>query len=172
MEETDRAVAGITGNTDEPTTSPIGPTSPDELPPGAVLIAHTDGACSGNPGPGGWSVVFSFEGFNVGEFSGHHDDTTNNRMELTAVREAINRAPLPVTLLVVTDSLNVIGWLSRGWKRNNAGIAAVCQEIDALRAERTAAGGGTVNFRHVKGHNGDPLNERADALATGAIKRR
>ena len=156
----ERAAGDITGKADEPPTDTMGPTSPEELPAGAVLIAHTDGACSGNPGPGGWSVVFSFDGFNLGEFSGHHNDTTNNRMELTAVRKAIHRAPLPVALLVVTDSLNVIGWLSRGWKRNNAGIAAVCREIDALRAERTAAGGGAVTFKHVKGHNGDPLNER------------
>jgi ribonuclease HI len=117
-------------------------------------------------------VVFSAGGFNLGEYSGRDDDTTNNRMELTAVREAIKRAPLLATLLVVTDSLNVIGWLSRGWKRNNPGVAAVCREIDVLRAERKAAGGRAVTFKHVKGHNGDPLNERADVLATGAIRQR
>jgi ribonuclease HI len=93
-------------------------------------------------------------------------------MELTAVLKAIKRAPLLVTLEVVTDSQNVIGWLSRGWKRNNPGVAAVCQEIDTLRAKRAAAGGGAVTLKHVKGHNGDPLNERADVLATGAIRRR
>jgi ribonuclease HI len=150
----------------------IGSTSLDDLPAGAIVTVHTDGACSGNPGPGGWGVVFSFEGFNLAEFSGSDDDTTNNKMELAAAREAIRRAPLMASLVVVTDSLNVIGWLSRGWKRNDAGIAAVCREIDTLRAERAAAGGGAVTFRHVKGHNGDALNERADTLATGAIKRK
>ena len=143
----------------------------DELPADTVLTAHTDGACSGNPGPGGWSVVFSVAGAVVGEFSGNNPDTTNNRMELTAVLEAIRRAPTAAALEIITDSQVVVGWLAKGWKRNNPGIAALCQEIDALRASRAAAGGGRVTFRHVRGHNGDPLNERADVLATGAIRR-
>lgn len=142
-----------------------------ELPAGTVLTAHTDGACSGNPGPGGWSIVFSVEGAVVGEFAGSEDNTTNNRMELTAVREAIRCAPGQVVVEIVTDSKNVIGWLSEGWKRNNPGIATLCQEIDAHRAARATANGGPVRFKHVRGHNGDPLNERADELATGAIKR-
>jgi RNase H-like protein len=66
----------------------------DELPADTALTAHTDGACSGNPGPGGWSVVFSVAGANVAEFSGSVAYTTSNRMELTAVLETIKRAPL------------------------------------------------------------------------------
>jgi ribonuclease HI len=114
--------------------------------------------------------VFSVSSTIVGEFSGRDADTTNNRMELTAAREAIRRAPADVALEVLTDSQLVVGWLGRGWKRNNPGVAALCREIDALRAERASAGGGAVTFRHVRGHNGDPLNERADVLATGAIR--
>jgi ribonuclease HI len=143
----------------------------DELPASTVLTAHTDGACSGNPGPGGWSGVFSVAGAIVGEFSGNEGYTTSNRMELTAVLEAIQRAPLGASLGIVTDSANVVGWLARGWNRNNAAVAALCREIDTLHAERVAAGGGAVTFRHVRGHKGDALNERADKLATGAIRR-
>lgn len=143
----------------------------DNLPASTVLTAHTDGACSGNPGPGGWSVVFSVAGAIVGEFAGSDADTTNNRMELMAAREAIRRAPAGMALEVVTDSQLVVGWLGKGWKRNNPGVVALCREIDTLRAERASAGGGAVTFKHERGHNGDPLNERADGLATGSIRR-
>jgi ribonuclease HI len=98
--------------------------------------------------------------------------TPNNRMELTAAREAIKRVPTAAALEIITDSQVVVGWLAKGWKRNNPGTAALCQAIDGLRAARAAAGGRAVAFRHVRGHNGDPLNERADALATGAIRAR
>jgi ribonuclease HI len=148
------------------------PRSLDDVPAGSVLTAHTDGACSGNPGPGGWSVVFSLEGTVVAEFSGGQAAaTTNNRMELTAAREAIERAPLTAGVEIITDSKNVIGWLSGGWKRNDSKISSLCKEIDDLRARRTLAHGGAVTFRYVRGHNGDALNERADELATGAIER-
>jgi ribonuclease HI len=156
-------------------------TSPSQLPEttpahavaavpsaGGVLTAHTDGACSGNPGPGGWAVVFSQGGVVVSEHSGRVDQATNNRMELMAIREAVSRAPLDVELQIVTDSGNAIGWLSRGWKRNDAVIAALCNGIDTLVAKRS----GKVTYKHVRGHRGDPLNERCDRLATRAIQRR
>jgi ribonuclease HI len=92
----------------------------ENVPAGSFLTAHTDGACSGNPGPGGWSVVFGLDGAVVAEFSGSGgSDTTNNRMELTAVREAIQHAPVQARLEIVTDSKNVIGWLDQGFKRND-----------------------------------------------------
>jgi ribonuclease HI len=141
---------------------------------GDVLVAHTDGACSGNPGPGGWAVVFSQGDKAIAEYSGSEFDTTNNRMELTAVREAISHAPPGFRLDIVTDSKNVIGWLSQGWKRKEPTIAALCAEIDTLRAGRGFAAGdpnGGVRFQHVLGHQGDKFNERADYLATQAIKR-
>ena len=142
-----------------------------DIPAGSVLTAHTDGACSGNPGAGGWSVVFSIDGTIVGEFSGAAATTTNNRMELTAVLEAIGRAPSGVALEILTDSKNVIGWLAQGWKRREPTVAKLAGEIDAAMAQRAASGGGKVTFSHVAGHSGDPLNERADQLATGAIRR-
>jgi ribonuclease HI len=83
--------------------------------------------------------VFSFNGSVVGEFSGSEPGTKNNRMELTAVREAIRRAPAWASLEIVTDSRNVIDWLAEGWKRNEPTIVSLCREIDALRAERLAA---------------------------------
>ena len=140
-------------------------------PAGAVLTAHTDGACSGNPGPGGWSAVFSVGGVVIAEASGSEGRTTNNRMELQGALEAVRRAPAGVALEIVTDSRNVIGWLSGGWKRKEPAIAALCGEFDAARAARVAVGGASVAFRHVMGHQGNALNERADKLATGAVKR-
>jgi ribonuclease HI len=137
-----------------------------------VLVAHTDGACKGNPGPGGWAVVFSQEDDAIAEFMGSDRSTTNNRMELTAVREAIREAPKNVKLAIVTDSKNVIGWLSEGWKRKEPTIAALCAEIDRLRADRAFAGderGGGLSFTYVRGHQGDKFNERADELANRAI---
>ena len=84
-----------------------------------ILVAHTDGACKGNPGPGGWAVVFSQGDKALVEYSGREANTTNNRMELTAVLEAIKHAPHTIRLDIVTDSKNVIGWLSQGWKRKS-----------------------------------------------------
>jgi hypothetical protein len=97
-------------------------------------------------------MIFSVEGAIVGEFcGGEPGTTTNNRMELTAVREATQRAPMAVALEIVTDSQLVVGWLGKRWKRNNPGVVSLCGEIDRLRADRTATGGGTVTFRHVRG---------------------
>lgn len=152
-----------------PSATPIGSSTLADVPAGAVLTAHTDGACSGNPGPGGWSVVFSHVEQVVAEFSGSAAASTSNRMELTAVLEAIRRAPAGMALEIATDSRNVIGWLAGGWKRNQPAIAALCAEIDATR-DGLAAQGGSVVFRHVRGHQGTVLNERADQLATGAIR--
>jgi ribonuclease HI len=151
------------------------------LPPGLssvntdkVLVAHTDGACKGNPGPGGWAVVFSQGNKAIAEFSGSDPNTTNNRMELTAVREAIRQAPANVKLEIVTDSELVIGWLSRGFKCKEPAIAALCAEIDTLRAGRGLAlaaddPASGVSFTYVRGHQGDKFNERADKLANEAI---
>jgi ribonuclease HI len=143
----------------------------DDRPVGRVLAVHTDGACSGNPGPGGWAVVFSVDGIVVDAFYGGEPHTTNNRLELTAVREAIRRAPADAALEIMTDSQNVVGWLAGGWKHNDPTIAALCREVDGLRAQRTVEQGGAVSFRHVRGHNADELNELPDRLAREALKR-
>jgi ribonuclease HI len=87
-------------------------------------------------------------------------------MELTAVREALRLAPAGVAMEIITDSKNVIGWLSQGWKRKEATIAALCREIDPLLALRPCV------FRWVRGHKGDALNERVDKLAVAAIPKR
>jgi ribonuclease HI len=134
---------------------------------GGVLMAHTDGACSGNPGPGGWAVVFSQGGVVVSEHCGRVDHATNNQMELMAIREAVSRAPLDADLEILTDSRNAVGWLADRWKRNNPVIAALCRNIESLKAKRS----GKITYKHVRGHQGNTLNERADRLATGAIQR-
>jgi ribonuclease HI len=148
---------------------PATPSAAEDQPAKGVLTAHTDGACSGNPGPGGWAVVFSRSGNVVGECSGAAAATTSNRMELIAVLEALRRAPKGERLEIHTDSRNVVGWLAEGWKRNNATLAALCREIDEVVAKRGTEG--AVSFRHVLGHRGDELNERADRLATAAIEK-
>jgi ribonuclease HI len=157
-----------------PDPMPKQPTSDLAVDPDSPLVAHTDGACSGNPGPGGWAVVFSQDGKVVRKHFGHEAVTTNNRMELTAIREAIRLAPPEARLEIATDSQNAIGWLSKGWKRNEPPIAAICREIDQLRAARASAQNGAatdISFRWVRGHDGDALNEMADRLATGAIRK-
>lgn len=140
-----------------------------------VLVGHTDGACSGNPGPGGWAVVFSQGDKAIAEYSGHEaNNTTNNRMELIAVREAIRHAPRSVKLDIVTDSKNAIGWVTGTFKRKDPTIAALSAEIDALRDGRAFDVGdpdGGIRYCHVLGHQGDKFNERADHLAKAASKR-
>jgi ribonuclease HI len=90
-------------------------------------------------------------------------------MELAAVLEAIRRAPKGSHLEILTDSNLVIGWLSKGWKRNDPTIRTLCAEIDLLMAQRGPEG--AVSFRYVRGHRGDARNERADRLATEAIEK-
>ena len=142
----------------------------------ASLVIHTDGACSGNPGPGGWGAVLR-SGEHVREISGGERRTTNNRMEMTAAIEALRAIKPdyagPVTLH--TDSTYVMkgitewihGWKRRGWKtaaKKPVKNADLWQELDALNAARD------VEWRWVKGHAGDPGNERADALANEGME--
>lgn len=169
-----QAEAAISGLVAKGWRPPQGKTPPAEqssrVPSGAdptqILTAHTDGACFGNPGPGGWSVVFSQNDIVLGEYSGRVAETTNNRMELTAIREALSRAPAGIALEILTDSNNAVGWLQKAWKRNDPTITALCREIDGLAATRA----GSVAYRHVKAHQGSTLNERADRLAVAVIR--
>lgn len=132
--------------------------------------AWTDGACAKNPGPGGWGVILVIDGTET-ELSGGEASTTNNRMEMLAVLAAIEAAPAGRRLVLTTDSEYVkkgatqwvTGWKRRGW-RTSAGAAVKNQDI----WERIDAAGrthGKVEWRWVRGHNGDPMNERADRLA-------
>jgi ribonuclease HI len=138
------------------------------------IVAHTDGACSGNPGPGGWGVVLTArEGDRVlktRELKGGAALTTNNQMELTAAIEALEALERPAALTVITDSAylrdGVTRWI-HGWKRNGWQTAdrkpvkneALWRRLDAAAARHR------VTWDWVRGHAGDPGNERADALA-------
>jgi ribonuclease HI len=132
----------------------------------------TDGACKGNPGPGGWGAVLRAGGHEK-ELSGHSPATTNNRMEMTAVIEALNALKGPCEVKLHTDSKYVIdgitkwifGWQKNGWKNSqkkdvlNADLWQAL--LDAKRRHK-------VSWHWVKGHDGHPENERADKLASDA----
>ena len=139
---------------------------------GRVVAAATDGACSGNPGPGGWGALLRFEDGSVEEFGGHDAATTNNRMELQAALELLERlADLPrhPDLTLRTDSKYLIdglgswmkGWKRKGWK-TAAGKPVLNQDLwKALDQAQLP----DVPLRYVKGHSGDPDNDRVDRIA-------
>ena len=135
--------------------------------------AFTDGACSGNPGPGGWGVVLRYKGVER-ELSGGEAQTTNNRMELMAAIAALETMKRPVSIAVHTDSLYVRDgitkwlpqWKARGWK--TAARKPVKNE-DLWRRLEQAASRHQVRWKWVRGHDGHPDNERADALARSGI---
>ncbi|MFP4275681.1 MAG: ribonuclease HI [Paracoccaceae bacterium] len=144
----------------------------------ADLFAFTDGACSGNPGPGGWGVLLrAVQGETVlkeRELRGGEAETTNNRMELLAAINALEALERPSTITIVTDSAyvknGVTGWI-HGWKKNGWKTAArkpvknaeLWQRLDAAQARHR------VTWEWVKGHAGHPENERADELARAGM---
>ena len=144
---------------------------------GRVVAAATDGACSGNPGPGGWGALIRFEDGSVEEFGGADSATTNNRMELQAALAMLERlAELPrhPDLVLRTDSKYLIdglgswmaGWKRKGWK-TAAGKPVLNQDLwQALDQARLA----DVPLRYVKGHSGDPDNDRVDQIAVAYSK--
>ncbi len=133
------------------------------------VIIHTDGACSGNPGPGGWGAVLQYNG-TVKELKGGAQLTTNNQMELTAAIEALNALKRPCAVELHTDSSYVkdglTGWI-HGWKKNGWKTAAKkpVKNVELWQALDAAVQRHTINWHWVKGHNGDEMNERADVLA-------
>ncbi|WP_179380064.1 ribonuclease HI [Jannaschia marina] len=144
----------------------------------ADLFAYTDGACSGNPGPGGWgALLVARDGEAVlkeRELKGGEADTTNNRMELLAAIHALEALERPSTLTVVTDSAYVKGGITawmHGWKKNGWKTSTrkpvknedLWKRLDAARARHD------VTWEWVKGHAGHPENERADALARAGM---
>jgi ribonuclease HI len=142
------------------------------------LYAYTDGACSGNPGPGGWGALLqAVEGDRVvkeRELQGGEAATTNNRMELLAAIAALEALERPSRITVVTDSAYVKGgitaWL-HSWKRNGWKTATrkPVKNEDLWRRLDTAAARHDVTWEWVKGHAGHPENERADALARAGM---
>lgn len=136
---------------------------------------YTDGACSGNPGPGGWGALLLY-GEHRRELSGGERATTNNRMELMAVIEGVRALKRSVPLTIYTDSVYVMKgiteWIA-GWKRNGWKTAArkPVKNEDLWRELDSVLEGHDVRWQWVKGHDGNPGNERADALAREAIPR-
>jgi ribonuclease HI len=140
-----------------------------------IVHIYTDGACSGNPGPGGWGSVLIFNGHRR-ELSGGAADTTNNRMELMAVIGAMDVLKRPCQVTIYTDSVYVMKgmteWLPQ-WKKRNwrtAGKQAV-KNVDLWQLLEKVLLAHTVSWQWVKGHSGIPENERADELARLAIPR-
>ena len=139
----------------------------------ARVTIHTDGACSGNPGPGGWGAILSF-GKAEKELSGGEAETTNNRMELTAAIKALGALKRPCHVDLYTDSVylrdGVTKWLeswkARGWR--TAAKKPVKNE-DLWRALEDAMARHDIAWHWVKGHAGDDMNERADALARAGM---
>ncbi len=143
------------------------------MPKRPVVEAYTDGACSGNPGPGGWGVLLRM-GKHEKELYGGETKTTNQQMELQAAIEALKALKKPCNITIHSDSKYVVqgmtewihNWKAKGWK--TAGKKPVSnlerwQELDAL------VNGHKVNWQWVKGHAGHPENERADELARRGI---
>lgn len=142
-----------------------------------AIEIYTDGACSGNPGAGGWGAILRC-GENEKELSGGADDTTNNRMELTAVIEALKALKRECEILLYTDSRYVMdgvnqwlpNWKRNGWRTTNKKSPVknidLWQELDALLPRHK------IKWNWVKGHNGHPENERVDVLARDEARSR
>src|SRR5512135_2437649 len=138
------------------------------------VVIYTDGACSGNPGPGGWGVVLRGGGREK-EMHGGDPLTTNNRMELMAAIQALEALQRPATVTLHTDSKYLLDGITKwihGWQRNGWLTSAKkpVKNDDLWRRLIVAMNGHEVSWRWVKGHAGDPGNERADELARHGIE--
>ena len=141
-----------------------------------TVTIYTDGACSGNPGPGGWGAILRYKDTEK-ELSGGAADTTNNRMELTAVIEGLSALKEPCDVTLTSDSKYVLdaiekGW-ARSWKRNGWRKADKKPALNADLWDRllTLLDIHTVRLVWVRGHQGHPENERCDQLAVGYYQR-
>jgi ribonuclease HI len=138
-----------------------------------TVAIHTDGACSGNPGPGGWGAVLQWRG-RTRELSGYEPRTTNNRMELLAAISALEALKRPMTVDLFTDSnylrQGVTAWLpawkARGWR---TAAKQPVKNQDLWQRLETALARHRIEWHWVRGHSGDPGNEQADQLARLAI---
>lgn len=141
------------------------------------VVIYTDGACKGNPGPGGWGVLLRAADGTEKELFGGERATTNNRMEMTAVIEALAALKRPCAVQLYLDSQYVLkgitewlaGWKARGWKtatKEPVKNVDLWQKLDQL----VSGAGHTIDWRWVRGHTGDPGNERADTLANKGVE--
>jgi len=138
------------------------------------VVIYTDGACSGNPGPGGWGAVLRWNGTEK-ELHGSEPQTTNNRMELTAAIQALEALNRPSRVKLHTDSTYLLNGITKwvaGWQRNGWRTAArkPVKNEDLWRRLVAAMDGHEISWVWVKGHAGDEDNERADALARLGIE--
>jgi ribonuclease HI len=138
-----------------------------------IVEIHCDGACSGNPGPGGWAALLRFDGHEK-ELTGFESPTTNNRMELMAAIMALESLKRSVKARLFSDSTylrdGITQWLPR-WKKNGWRTAdkKPVKNVDLWQRLEAAAHGHEIEWRWVRGHAGDPDNERVDRLARAAI---
>ncbi|CAM8657402.1 RnhA Ribonuclease HI [Comamonadaceae bacterium] len=143
----------------------------------AKVVIYTDGACKGNPGPGGWGVLLRSADGAEKELSGGELGTTNNRMEMMAVIEALTALKRPCDVTLHIDSQYVLkgitewlqGWKAKGWKtasKQPVKNVDLWQRLDTL----VSTAGHKIDWRWVKGHAGDPGNERADGLANRGVE--
>lgn len=141
------------------------------------VVIYTDGACKGNPGPGGWGALLQTPDGHARELFGGDAQTTNNRMEMMAVIEALGALKRPCKVVLHVDSQYVLkgmtewlsGWKAKGWKtasKQPVKNVDLWQQLDAMVTQR----GHQIEWRWVKGHAGDPGNERADQLANQGVE--
>jgi len=146
---------------------------PDPTQSAQRVVVHTDGACSGNPGPGGWGAILQW-GDHTRELKGGEAHTTNNRMELTAAIVALETLKRPCIVDLHTDSeylrQGITGWI-KNWKRNGWKTAdrKPVKNVDLWQRLDAALSQHQIRWHWVRGHAGHDLNERADELARSAI---
>jgi ribonuclease HI len=148
------------------------PTDFEAPPPHARVEIWTDGGCKPNPGPGGWAAILVYKG-NERELTGAEAATTNNRMELTAAAAALETLTRPCHVVLHTDSEYLrngitrwhTGWVRKNWRTSSGDPVA---NMDLWQRILAAAKPHAIEWKWVRGHAGEPMNERADALATAA----
>lgn len=153
---------------------------PDQTPD---VIIYTDGACSGNPGPGGWAAILKHPATSeIKKLSGGEPETTNNRMELTAAIEGIKslKPDKRWNVHLVSDSEYVIkgitvwikGWIANDWRRGKKASAGAVKNVDLWKELYEQTQKHDMTYEHVRGHSGHPENEECDRLAVAAIRYR
>lgn len=150
-----------------------------KIAPSSILI-FTDGACTGNPGPGGWGSIVALPDGSIHELGGGMRPTTNNRMEMAAAIHALGMLETtePTTIVLYTDSTYLIkgitqwiwGWRSKGWKTGDGKEVANRELWEELLRQVTRLKPATIDWKYVRGHCGNPGNERCDEIAVSFAK--